>query len=62
MKIAVANPNVANAYGVMSMETIWNSPEELRKWLRADIQRWRGIVEQIGFAADSSVPKQEGRA
>ncbi|WP_241672997.1 Bug family tripartite tricarboxylate transporter substrate binding protein [Lacisediminimonas profundi] len=53
MKAAAANPDLVNAYGTMGMETAWSSPEELAARLRTDMQRWRGIVDQIGFSADS---------
>lgn len=53
MKIAVANPELINAYGMMGMEAIWSTPQELANRLSADLQRWKKVVEQIGFTAKS---------
>lgn len=53
IKVALANPELVTAYGQMGMETVWSSPAELGDRLRADIQRWRGVVRQIGFTGQS---------
>jgi len=53
IKTALTNPELVNAYGQMGMETVWSSPADLGDRLRSDIQRWRGIVTQIGFTAQS---------
>lgn len=53
MKTAVAQPELVNAYGLMGMEAIWTTPQDLAARLSADIQRWKKVVEQIGFTAES---------
>ncbi len=53
MKVAVSNPELIQAYGLMGMDVAWSTPQELSNRLRADIQRWKGIVERIGFTAES---------
>lgn len=53
MKAALANPDLVIAYGNMGMETAWSTAGELSDRLRVDTERWRGVVRQIGFTAQS---------
>jgi tripartite-type tricarboxylate transporter receptor subunit TctC len=53
IKSALMNPELVDAYGQMGMEAAWSSPTDLGERLRSDIQRWRGVVAQLGFTADS---------
>lgn len=53
IKVALTNPELVNAYGHMGMETVWSSSVDLSVRLKSDIERWRGVVKQIGFTAQS---------
>lgn len=53
LKATVAKPEFSNALGLMGLEATWSTPQDLVARLRADHQRWRGIIEQIGFTAES---------
>jgi tripartite-type tricarboxylate transporter receptor subunit TctC len=53
IKTALTNPELVSSYGQMGLEAAWRSPVDLGERLRADIQRWRGVVTQIGFTAQS---------
>lgn len=53
IKVALANPELVDAYGRMGMEAVWSSPAELGNTLRAGVERWRSVVAQIGFTANS---------
>lgn len=53
IKKALTSPDLMTAYGQMGMETAWSSSAGLGAQLRADIERWRGVVRQIGFTAQS---------
>ncbi len=53
IKSALADPDLIEAFGQMGMETAWSTPGDLGARLVADIQRWRNIVAQIGFTAES---------
>lgn len=53
IKAALTNSDLVEGFGQMGMETAWSTPADLGVRLRADIERWRGIVAQIGFTAES---------
>lgn len=53
IKTALTNPELVHAYGQMGMEAVWSSSADLAARLNSDIQRWRGVVKQIGFTAQS---------
>ncbi|NZA03386.1 hypothetical protein H0I39_19740 [Ottowia beijingensis] len=53
IKAALTNTELVNAYGQMGMEAIWSSSADLAARLNSDLQRWRGVVKQIGFTAQS---------
>lgn len=53
IKATVARPDVIEALGLMGMESKWTTPKELADRLAADLQRWKEIVQKIGFTAES---------
>mgnify|MGYP000947765588 CR=1 FL=1 len=53
IKTALNNPELINAFGLMGMETAWSSSTDLGVRWKSDIERWRGVVKQIGFTVQS---------
>jgi tripartite-type tricarboxylate transporter receptor subunit TctC len=47
------NPEVVANLAQQGMEAQSSTPDQLAAWLKADADQWRGIVQEIGFRADS---------
>lgn len=53
LRSALAEKDVVDTLATFGLEPAPSSPEQLAAALRADHQKWRGIVKSIGFTADS---------
>lgn len=53
LRSALAEKDVVETLATFGLEPAPSSPEQLAAALRADHQKWRGIVKSIGFSADS---------
>lgn len=53
LRLALAENEVVDTLATFGLEPVPSSPEQLAAALRADHQKWRGIVKSIGFSADS---------
>ena len=53
LRSALAEKDVVETLATFGLEPAPSSPEQLAAALRADHQKWRGIVKSIGFTADS---------
>ena len=53
LRSALAEKEVVDTLATFGLEPAPSSPEQLVAALRADDQKWRGIVKSIGFSADS---------
>lgn len=53
LRLALAEKEVVDTLTTFGLEPAPSSPEQLATALRADHQKWRGIVKSIGFTADS---------
>ncbi len=53
LKTALANPELAASLAAMGMETTYSTPEQLTDILKADGQEWKGVIQRLGFTAES---------
>ena len=53
LRSALAEKDVVDTLATFGLEPAPSSPEQLAAALRADYQKWRGIVKSIGFTAES---------
>ena len=52
IRTALAQPYVVEGLAAVGLEAQACSPQELAAMLRADTERWRAIVKQVGFTAE----------
>lgn len=51
IRAAVAEPDVVEGLGGMSLEASSSTPAQLGQMLKSDTERWRGLVKSVGFTA-----------
>jgi tripartite-type tricarboxylate transporter receptor subunit TctC len=45
-------PDVIQRFGVLGIEPVANTPEQFEAQIKADLARWKGVVERAGIKAD----------
>lgn len=53
LRMALAQPDVADNLAQFGLEPASSSPEQLGAMVAADSQEWRGVVNRVGFTAES---------
>lgn len=53
LRAALADKDIVDTLATFGMDSTPSSPEELASALKADLNRWKPIVESIGFSADT---------
>ncbi len=53
LKTALANPELVASLAAMGMEIAYSTPEQLTDILKADGQEWKGVIQRLGFTAES---------
>ena len=53
LKTALANPELVASLAAMGMEIAYSTPEQLTEILKSDGQEWKGVIQRLGFTAES---------
>jgi tripartite-type tricarboxylate transporter receptor subunit TctC len=52
MTRAVRSPDIREKFAMQGIDALGTTPEEFRRLLRADVQKWGKVVRETGAKAD----------